>query len=237
MAGTGEQGGAGRAAARGRGPALGADGLVFVSSLYAVDDRGRHVFAGERPAADADGIWHGHGYTDSRPWTLRRGRFVRIRVRKHRWKHAVSGRTRTSQPPDAVPRRHVDALVIATTLLGMLTAPLGVHSRAPDAPGVRSVRQLQRDLHAACELAPRTQQAVRLALMNRCVPRPVETLWEAGLDPPQELARRCRHPSAPLIWTALEMLRTGAEQLGTPLSSLLAEARRRWTGPKHRFLI
>ena len=221
--------------ARGRGPALGGDGLAFVASVYAVDDLGRHVFIGDRPSELDGGRWHGHGYTDSRPWTLREGRFVRIRVRKHRWKQLTTGRTVTSQPPDALPGRHVDVLVVAACLLRMLTAAVGLHSRAPDAPGVRSPRQLQRDLAAACELALPIQQAVRRALMNRCVPRPVETLWEGGLDPPRELARRCHHPNAPLIWTALEIMRTGAEQLGTPLSSLLAEARRRWTDPTAHF--
>ncbi|MBC8425335.1 hypothetical protein H8E07_14540 [bacterium] len=205
--------------------------------MYALDDAGCFVFAGARPVGDESGRWHGHGYTLCRPWMLRGGRLVRVTVAKHRWRHVARGDTVTSQPPDLLPRRRVDLLVVATALLRALTAPVGLHSRGPDAPGARSLRQLQRDLAAACELAEPTQRAVRLALMHRCVPRPVESLWEAGLDPPPELARRCRHSSAPLIWRALEMLRTGAEQLGTPTISLLAEARGRWTGPDSRFLV
>lgn len=220
----------------GRGPPPGDGGFLFYSSLYELDDRGRYVFAGERPPPDGGGRWHGHGYTDSGRWTVRDGRFVRAIVRKHRWKHTGGAGTRTSQPPDALPRRQVDALVVATLLLRLLTAAVGAYSRPPDAPGVRSLRQLQRDLAAACRLAPRTQHAVRRALMDRCVPRPVETLWKAGLDPPPKLSRRCRHPNAPLLWTALEMLRTGAGQLGIPTPSLLVEARRRWAGPEDQFV-
>ena len=232
-----EEDGAAGGAARGRGPALGVDSLALCSSVYRLDLDGCFVFVGLRPAPSDGGLWHGHGYTDCHPLMLRGGRLVRVTVRKHRWVHRLTGRSVTSQPPDLVPRRRLCTLLIAVLLLGALTARRGLHHAGPAVLGARSIRQLQRDLRRACELAARTQQAVRLALMNRCVPRPVETLWEAGLDPPRELARRCRHPNAPLLWTALEMLRTGAEQLGTPLSSLLAEARRRWTGPKHRFLI
>ena len=224
-------------AARGRGPALGADSLALCSSIYRLDPDGCFVFVGLRPAL-IDGVrWHGHGYTDCHPLMLRGGRLVRVTVRKHRWVHRLTGRSVTSQPPDLVPRRRLCTLLVAVLLLGALTARRGLHRAGPAVPGARSVRQLQRDLAAACELAQPTQQAVRLTLMNRCVPRPVESLWKGGLDPPQELARRCRHSNAPVTWTALEMLRRGAEQLGTPTVSLLAEARGRWTGPDHRFLI
>lgn len=116
-----------------------------------------------------------------------------------------------------------------------MTAPVGLHSR--EVPPVRSRRQLQRDLAAACELAEPTQHAVRLALMHRSLPRPVESLWKGGLDPPPELARRCRHSGAPVAWRALEMVRQGAEQLGIPATALVVEASRRWTGPEDRFLI
>jgi hypothetical protein len=221
---------------RGRGPALAADSFVFVSPKYDIDDDGRLVHRGDRPAEDEDGVhWQGHGYTDSSPWVLRDGRYVRVQLRKHRWTRADRTGTVTSQPPDLVPRRRVDALVVASLLLEAMTASVGLHSR--EVPTARSRRQLQRDLAAACELAEPTQHAVRLALMHRSSPRPVESLWEGGLDPPPELARRCRHPGAPVAWRALEMVRRGAEQLGIPATALVVEARRRWTGPEDRFLI
>jgi hypothetical protein len=215
---------------------LGGDSLCFVGSVYERAADGAFVFAGPRPAPVDGGGWHGHGYTDSHPLVLRADRLVRVRIRKHRWLHPTTGRTHTSQPPDLVPRRRVCSLLLAVLLLGALTATSGLHRAGPTLPCARSLRQLQRDLSSACDLAMHTQQAVRLALMHRSVPRPVESLWKAGIDPPQELARRCRHPSAPWTWTALEMLRTGAEQLRTPTSTLLAEARGRWTGPNNQFL-
>lgn len=211
----------------------GASGLVFCSEVYERDELGRYVFTGERPSE----LWHGHGYTESHPVTLRQGRLVLITVRKHRFRHVGTGRTITCQPPDLLPRRRVCVLVVSCLLLAALTAPLGVHARGPDAPGVRSVRQVQRDLAAAVDLAEHTQHAVRAAVIDLSVPRPGELIWRGGLDPPQELARRCRHPSAPVAWTALEILRISAEQLGLPTTCLLAEARGRWTGPDLRFLI
>ena len=238
MTGTTRQGADGRAVGPGRGcsPALGGDSFVFVSCEYDIDAEDRFVHRGDRPAEADDGVhWQGHGYTDSSPCVLRDGRYVRVQLRKHRWTRADRTGTVTSQPPGLVPRRRVDALVVASLLLQAMTAPVGLHSR--EVPAVRSRRQLQRDLAAACELAEPTQHAVRLALMHRSLPRPVESLWEAGLDPPPELARRCRHPSAPVAWRALEMMRQGAEQLGVPVNALLVEASRRWPGPDDRFLI
>jgi hypothetical protein len=225
--------GVGRGESRVPHPALGGDGLAFSPGVYAVDDLGRFVFRGIRP----DGPWHGHGYTDCSPWTIRAGRFVRIVVRKHRWLHTPTGRTVTSHPPALLPRRRACVLVVACLLFAALTAPVGVHSREPVAEKVRSTRQVQRDLAAALELAAPTQQAVRHALIDISATRPAELLWKGGLDPPLELARRCRHSNAPWLWTALEMLRRGAEQLEIPTSRLLAEARGRWTGSDRRFLI
>ncbi|MDA1266874.1 MAG: hypothetical protein O2816_17475, partial [Planctomycetota bacterium] len=153
------------------------------------------------------------------------------------WRHAVTGCSVTSQPPDLLPRRRLCTLLIACLLVAAVTAPVGLHTRGPDALGVRSIRQQQRDLAAACALAEPSQQAIRIAVMERSAPRPAETLWKGGLDPPLELARRCRHPSAPVTWRALEILRISAEQLRVPTSTLLAEARGRWAGPETRFLI
>lgn len=209
------------------------DSLAFSSSLYAEDDEGRFAHAGVRPS----GGWHGHGYTESWPWLVRGGAIVCVCVRKHRWRHCITGRTVTSQPPDLLPRRRACTLLIAGLLLAALCAPVGLHTRGPDAPGVRSIRQQQRDLAAACSLAQPSQQAIRIAVMERSAPRPAETLWKAGLDPPRELTRRCLHPSAPVTWTALEILRVSAEQLRAPTSILLAEARGRWAGPETRFII
>ena len=240
MTGTRTRGGRGRPRAGGAGRAplpLPGDSLAFSSSTYEVDEEGRLVFVGVRPSDDRDGRWHGHGYTESWPWLVRDGAIVCRGVRKHRWRHTGTGRTVTSQPPDLLPRRRACTLLIAGLLLAAITAPVGVHRRGPDAPAVRSIRQQQRDLAAACSLAEPSQQAIRIAVMERSAPRPAESLWKGGLDPPLELARRCRHPSAPVTWRALEILRNSAEQLSVPTSILLAEARGRWAGPETRFLI
>ena len=205
--------------------------------MYDVDEEDRHVYVGSRPSEDLEGRWHGHGYTESWPWLVRDGAIVCVCVRKHRWRHLVTGGTVTSQPPDLLPRRRVCTLLIACLVFAALTAPAGLHTRGPDAPAVRSLRQQQRDLAAACSLAELSQQAIRIAVMERSAPRPAETLWKGGLDPPLELARRCHHSSAPVAWTALQILRVSAEKLRTPTSFLLAEARGRWTGPETRFLI
>lgn len=206
--------------------------LGFVSGVYA--SRGASlIFVGRRPGAG----WHGHGYTPARPWLLRRGEPVRVLVLKRRWLHVESGRTITSQPPDLLPRRRVCTLILARLICAVLVASVGVHRFEHRLLAVRSVRQIQRDLQAAFELAVRTQQAIREALMKRCEPQPVEELWKGGLDPPKQISRRSRHPNAPVVWRALEMLHISAKTLSTSSTHLLAEARGRWTGCNDQFLI
>lgn len=182
-------------------------------------------------------MWHRHDWSVRRPLVLRAGGLVRIVLRQRRWRLAGGGRTVMDRPPDLLPRRRVCLLLLSVLLLGLLTAPAGPCKVGVPPPGGRSVRQLRRDLAAACELAMHTQQAVRAAVLEFSEPRPAETMWKAAREPPDELARRCRHPSAPLLWRALRMLFDSAGQLDLHAAHLLVEARGRRPGPYARFLI
>lgn len=205
--------------------------LPYTATVYTIGDA--LVHRGRRPGPG----WHGHGYTPASPLFLLEGRLVRRRVLKRRWRNTATGATITDQPPDLLPRRRLCTLLIASLLMHMLTALVGLHSPRSCLPELCSRRQMQRYLASALRHAERSQQAIRLALIERCEPRPVESLWESGLDPPEQVGRRSQHPGAPVTWRALEMLNQGALHLQIPISHLLAEARGRWTGNDQTFLI
>jgi len=103
----------------------------------------------------------------------------------------------------------------------------------PDLDLAMSRRTVQRWLRRALLQARKTQQAIRMAVIERSEPRPVERLFPQGLPPPRGLLRR--HWKDPLmvgrLFRALVIAVAGSIALQLPLPILLAEARGRWDGP------
>ena len=161
------------------------------------------------------------------------GCLTRVFVRKQRWLEVATGRTCHSRPPDDLPWLHFCTLVIAVKLWSWLDGGRGVAS-APsvivDQQDRPSPRTVQRWLSRALPMAMEFQQAIRLAVIERSEPRPVETLFPGGLSPPGQVVRRpWRDPPAlDKLWRALAMLLGGALGLCVPAAVLLAEARGRW---------
>ena len=114
-------------------------------------------------------------------------------------------------------------------LFGWLAAPCGLQTHEPiiaDLKSAPSSRTLQRWLQRALPGALETQQAYRLAVIERCEPRPVESLFPGGLSPPQWSRRPWRDP--PLVaslWRAFALILGAAVKLPLPAAVLLAEAR------------
>lgn len=190
-------------------------------------------WAGERPAAD----WHVHGWTVARPWVVTAGLRRRVTVRKRRWRRADRTGTCHSRPPDDLGVRS-DALLVVLELWCWLDAAVGLERYVGPFPAGPARRTVQRWLARALPLALQTQHALRRAIIERSEPRPLETLFPRGLSPPEALRSRWRdHAPVSPLWRGLAFLLVGASKLGCPLAPLLAEARRRWTAPRDRFLL
>ena len=204
-------------------------GLLVAGRVYGRRSDGDLVYSGARPGPG----WHRHGSFPRKVRTLVRGVVRRVRVHKARWLDPATGRTCHSRPPDDLPRLHSCLLIVALKVWAWLDGPRGVQHPAEvvdtlqDEPVPRTV---QRWLARALPYAMEIQQAVRLAVIERSEPRPVETLFPGGLSPPVYLTRRpWRDPPAlDKLWRALAMLLGGALRLCIPAAVLLAEARGRW---------
>lgn len=205
--------------------------LFLIWGGYRQRANGDLEFGGARPGPG----WRGHGFFSRRLRILRAGRLARVRLWKHRWWHATEG-TCHSRPPDEMGRLSVCALVYVVALFGWLAAPDGLHTHEPifsdlkEFPSSRTVqRWLQRELRRPLQ----TQQAYRLAVIERCEPRPIESLFPSGLSPPQWLRRPWRDP--PLVghlWRAYALVLGAAVKLTLPAAVLLAEARGKEASPK-----
>ena len=207
------------------------DSLCAVAGVYAQ----RHVsgglqYDGERPGPD----WHAHGYFPKGLWMLRRGRLVFRSVWKRRWRLIGTNTTCHSRPPDDPVFVHFCTLIVVLKLWAWLSSGVGLHYRQqPIDPIPRgSTRTVQRWLRRALSRSEDIQQAIRLAVIERSEPRPVERLFPRGLSPPQELVGRgWKDPSSvTTLWRALRILFHGSKALSIPLTVLLAEARGRWSG-------
>jgi hypothetical protein len=204
-------------------------GLSVAGGVYGRRRDGDLTYEGPRPGEG----WHRHGSFRRRLLTVVRGSLTRVFVQKQRWLEVATGRTCHSRPPDDLPWLHFCSLVIAVRLWSWLDGEHGVQS-APvvvvdeqDRPCPRTVQRWQ---SRAQPCAMEIQQAIRLAVIERSEPRPVETLFPGGLSPPGHMLRRpWRDPPAlDKLWRALAMLLGGALGLCVPAAVLLAEARGRW---------
>jgi len=207
--------------------------LFLASHLYRRRADGDFQYDGDRPAEG----WHGHGYFPKWLWVLAHGRLRRVRIWKHRWRLRHDGATRHSRPPDDLAGLGFCTLVVALKLWAWLDGDRGVHQSRQalgDLETRGDPRSVQRWLRRLLPHAMAIQQAVRLAVIERCEPRPVEQLFPSGLSPPDHLSRRpWRDPSGTnQLWRALALLLGGAIELSVPTTVLLAEARGRCGTPE-----
>jgi hypothetical protein len=156
-----------------------------------------------------------------------------VTVAKHRWLEVATGRTCHDRPPDDLPWLHFCLLVVAVKLWAWLDGGHGVVNAPPvidDKDDRAGTRTQQRWLARALPHAMRLQQAIRLTVIERSEPRPVETLFPGGLSPPETVMRRSWRapPALDKLWRALAFVMGGALRLQIPAAVLLAEARGRW---------
>ena len=207
-------------------------------SLYLVGlgyrRRGQDLqYDGERPGPG----WVAHGYFCRWLWVLASTGPRRVRLYKRRWRDKASGGTTHSRPPDELGRLSVCSLTFALLVFGWLSAVGGAAQHQASAPGleqVRSRRTLQRWVRRAAPQAMESQQAIRLAIIERSEPRPMERLFPAGVSPPEQLVGRpWRDPlAAGILWGGLALFFTAAVRLAVAAPILLAEARRRSATPE-----
>jgi len=208
------------------------DGLHMLSSGYRRRPDGSLQYDGERPGAR----WHAHGYFAVGMWMLADGVVRRAVLYKRRWLDPDAKVTCHSRPPDDPVGARSSALVVFLALWAWLSCGAGLRtyeSVFPDLDLAMSRRTVQRWLRRALLQARKTQQAIRMAVIERSEPRPVERLFPQGLPPPRGLLRR--HWKDPLmvgrLFRALVIAVAGSIALQLPLPILLAEARGRWDGP------
>ena len=206
--------------------------------MYRVRGAGELQYDGERPGP----TWHAHGYFAVSLWMLVDGVVQRMRVHKRRWLDTVTGVTCHSRPPDAPLGARSSTLVVFAVLWGWLSSGQGLHRHEPLVSGADvavSRRTMQRWLLRALRRAIEIQHAILQVLIQRCEPRPVESLFPRGLSPPPSLMRRAwRDPtSVATLWRGLAYAVQGSNKLEIPLSTLLAEARGRWNGPADSLVI
>ena len=184
-------------------------------------------FDGARPGAG----WHAHGYCACDLTFIEGDRLVRRRVHKRRWLDLETGTTTHSRPPDSLPYFRVST-VLAVVVLARFIGVVVWEVDTIELEDLRSQRTLQRWRRRAARKGLHVQQAIRHALIERCEPRPVESLFKGGLSPPSSPADP---PAVTTLKRGLSMGILGARGLEVPLAVLLAEARGRWTGPTDRF--
>ena len=210
------------------------DSLFALAGIYAPLGSGGYVYHGERPGAD----WHGHGYCRKTLTMLVDGAPVAVRLRKHRWRLAGTTTTCHSRPPDDPALIRFCTLIVFLRVWSWVGSTVGFHKRSEVHEGLESGcgsdRTVQRWTARAIEDAMEIQQAIRLSVMEESEPRPVESLFQGGLSPPDAvMKRRWRSPSdVETLWRAYAMLLVASKELARHASYLLAGARRRWPAKK-----
>lgn len=203
--------------------------LFFCADIYQRRAGGELQFDGERPGPG----WHAHGYFAVQRFVLAQGEVRRVRLWKQRWFHPGEKRSCHSRPPDELAGVGVCTLILVLLLWSWLDGDRGLLTSEPVLPDLShcaSTRTVQRWFRRLLPDAMSIQQAIRLALIERSEPRPVEQMFPSGLPPPAGLVRRLRRgPSAEFVrlWRALALLLGGAIKLDVQVAVLLAEARGR----------
>ena len=173
--------------------------------------------------------WHRHGWT-VRTLTIRIGRRLqRVLVKKQRWRHVATGKTLHDRP--AWEFRWASATIdvafhaVATrlqTAIGESKEPVP-RSAATGPPSDRTVLRWLNRLRAD---ALAWQHAIRLAVINRLVPRPLEEILPpGGVPPPAELRYRLDRPTEQLV-AAVWFLVEATHHVDVAAHTLLVEARR-----------
>lgn len=206
------------------------DSLLALGGVYAPLENGEYAYYGERPAAG----WHGHGYFCKTLTMLVDGEPVKVCVYKHRWRLDGTNTTCHSRPPDDPALVRFCTLIVFLRVWSWVGSTVGFHKRTELyeklESGCGSDRTVQRWAKRAFDNALEIQQAIRLAIIEESEPRPVESLFEGGLSPPDAVTnRRWKSPeSFKTLWRAYAMLLVASRKLARHASYLLAEARRRW---------
>lgn len=212
-----------------------ASSLFIASGQYLRGPDGDLSYEGIRPGSS----WHGHGRFARRRWMLDRGRLVRRRLWKARWRDPATGKTCHSRPPDEAGAVWSCTLIIALKLWAWLDGGGLLTSRdvVEDLEGHPSTRTVQRWLARSLDHSLEILHFIRMAVIERCEPRPVEHLFPSGLSPPAGLCRRrWRRPmETGHLWRACAWLFGGAIALALPASVLLAEARGRKSATETRY--
>ena len=199
--------------------------LHVLSSVYSRRADGSYQIEGIRPGPG----WVGHGYFSRSLWVFEARRLRQVLLFKHRWLSPGKTHTCHSRAPNEMAQLSMGVLGYVIAIFGWLQATVGLHSHTPllDDLGQRpSPRTLQRWLKRALPNARKTQQAFRLAVIERCEPRPVETLFPRGLSPPIEDRRHWRNlPAVSGLWQAYAFTIGASMRLSIPAAILLAEAR------------
>jgi len=121
-------------------------------------------------------------------------------------------------------------LVVLLKLASWLLSGVGqCHAVGGEPPAVAkaaSRRTTQRWLHRLLPDAAVVQGGLRIAVVERSEPQPVERLFPGGVSPPEAIRRRrWKAPEAVYrLATGLVFLVQGAERLNTSATTLLAEA-------------
>lgn len=206
--------------------------LLFAGVELKVLPGGSVCYSGSRPVGD----WHAHGWFSRWLWVLVDGGIRRIRLSKRRWQEVATGRTCHSRSPLELWSLHFCVLVVFARLWAWLDSGNGAATFRDinnELGTCGNARTLQRWLHRLLPQALQWQQAIRLAVIERCEPRPFEQLFPGGVPPPDGLLRRHWRdsPTVASLWRALALLFGGAIALSAPAIALLAEARGRWEMP------
>lgn len=214
------------------------DSLFALGGIYAPLGKEKYTYRGERPGPS----WHGHGYFPKTLTVLVDGKPVQIVLLKHRWRLEGTNSTCHSRPPDDPVLIRFCTLIMFLRVWGWVSSEVGLHKRSEIYEGLESGcgcdRTVQRWAGSAFQNAMEIQQAIRLAIIEESEPRPVESLFEGGLSPPDAVTnRRWRSPIAvETLWRAYAMLLVAASKLAKHASYLLAEAQRRWPSAEEKTL-
>ena len=214
-----------------------ASSLAIAGNVYTRRPNGDLCFNGERPGPG----WQAHGYFARWLWMLVMGQLVRRRRWKQRWLDTETGGTVHSRPPDDAAQVWSCTLIVLLKFWAWLDGGslLGGHEVVGELETHGSFRTVQRWLSRAAARADQVLHYIRLAVIERSEPRPVEQLFPSGLSPPESLLRRhWRRPQEiRQLWQALAWLFGGAIALSTPVAVLLAEARGRMSATEASFPI